>query len=453
MSTISECKSLIDHLDTPATTILCTLIFGSLLAIALFRLGRCPPGPFHPIQFRLCRLAVRVLYYDGPPTLQQIRALPLLGRIAVYLEYPDSFTNEGFGPLYICAVVDDYVLGEYHSNLISRHEFRANLRVKVGNAKNLSTRQRHYRPCDVGQTHFWLFCYHPKRRIVAEKLCHLSFLALAPRAYLDCPGPECPVARHIKYWWLKDLGGFSKVLECVDGVLTALGEPGLPRTDLPQAWMYQATPACSCCGNRQYHVWAAGERVTRPPPAHPSPLGTSASVWRNQSSRTLGGGCSIVAALALHRPPLCPSASAPRSQSSCAHLGRRPPHIRGRGAAPVLYVHDLVLHHGTLAPGHERLGMAKLKQLHPGPPPWPPSPSAARPCARTRVGVAKPKQLCAPGQTTPHIRGCNAVRVLCVHDLVLHHGTLALPSPSSSTAPGHERLGFTKPTQPRTRAE
>ncbi|KAF8131727.1 hypothetical protein K438DRAFT_1998855 [Mycena galopus ATCC 62051] len=169
--------------------------------------------------------------------------------------------------------------------------------------------------------------------------------------------------------------------------------------------MYQATPACSCCGNRQYHVWAAGERVTRPPPAHPSPLGTSASAWRNQSSHTLGGGCSIVAALALYRPPLCPSASVLRSQSSCAHPGRRPPHIRGRGAAPVLCVHDLVLHHGTLAPGHERLGVAKLKQPHPGPPPWPPSPSATRPCARTRVGVAKPKQLRAPGQTTPpHLR-------------------------------------------------
>ncbi|KAF8192307.1 hypothetical protein K438DRAFT_1970116 [Mycena galopus ATCC 62051] len=148
--------------------------------------------------------------------------------------------------------------------------------------------------------------------------------------------------------------------------------------------MYQATPACSCCGNRQYHVWAAAPRRGETKAA--APWAEAAPSWPPSPSTAR------------------PYARARRRREAKAAARTRvddPPHIRGRGAAPVLCVHDLVLHHGTLAPGHEHLGVAKLKQPHPGPPPWPPSPSAARPCARTRIGVAKPKQLRAPGQTTP----------------------------------------------------
>ncbi|KAJ7015822.1 hypothetical protein C8F04DRAFT_1205036 [Mycena alexandri] len=107
------------------------------------------------------------------------------------------------------------------------------VRVKVGEAGHLTTRQRGYQRCNLGQTHFWLFCFYPKQRKAAEKMCHFLFLADAPRALLDC---SCGTT-HTEYWWLRDLGSFAEVEERIRDVLAHLGQPDLVRHDLRDVWL------------------------------------------------------------------------------------------------------------------------------------------------------------------------------------------------------------------------
>lgn len=84
-------------------------------------------------------------------------------------EYPDSYAKDGYGALYVTAAVDDYTLGEYYSGRITADEFLAEVRVKFGESRELAARQGEYRKCDVGQTHFWLFCFYPRKRQAAGK--------------------------------------------------------------------------------------------------------------------------------------------------------------------------------------------------------------------------------------------------------------------------------------------
>ncbi|KAJ7027819.1 hypothetical protein C8F04DRAFT_1189215 [Mycena alexandri] len=146
---------------------------------------------------------------DHRPSFGRRRALDPLARVAALAEFPNSYADDGYGAIYFIAVVDDHTLGNFHSGHIFTAEFLARVRVKVGEAGHLTSRQRGYRHCDVGQTHFWLFAFYPNKRKAAEKMCHYSFLADAPRAFLEC---SCGTT-HTEYWWLKDLRSFTEVEE------------------------------------------------------------------------------------------------------------------------------------------------------------------------------------------------------------------------------------------------
>ncbi|KAJ7027830.1 hypothetical protein C8F04DRAFT_1189225 [Mycena alexandri] len=224
-----ECQSLVNRLSSGFYTTCALLPLVLVLALVVLRFGR--PTSFEGIGYwiRVCRLrfALREVYHDAPPTLDQLRALPPLPRIAGLTEFCDSYAKDGPGALYVTAVAANCAWQNFFSGLITADEFLAELRVKVGHAHNLPVRRGKYRRCDVGQTHFWLYCFYPKKRIVAEQMCHLCFLdADTPRAILDCVGRG---KKHKEYWWLRDLGGFAKVEERVRGVLALLGQPDLPR--------------------------------------------------------------------------------------------------------------------------------------------------------------------------------------------------------------------------------
>ncbi|KAJ7751039.1 hypothetical protein B0H16DRAFT_837135 [Mycena metata] len=224
---VSECKSLLNHCVTG--TFLALIV---LIALVVLRFGR--PTSFKSIGrwIRLCRLrlALREVYYEDPPTLAQLRALPPLPRVAGLTEFRDSYAEDGPGAIYVTAVAANDTWNNFCSGLLTADDFLAELRVKVGHTKDLPVRQRRYQKCDVGRRHFWLFCFYPKQRILAEQMCHLCMDADAPRTILHC-APGCG-KHHTEYWRLKQLGGFLKVEERVRRVLALLNQSDLHREDL-----------------------------------------------------------------------------------------------------------------------------------------------------------------------------------------------------------------------------
>ncbi|KAJ7022473.1 hypothetical protein C8F04DRAFT_1194472 [Mycena alexandri] len=182
---VCECESLVNRAPLMSFTTaarLALLVALVSLALVVLRFGR-PPRTTSIKRvcrwIRICdlRILTRRLFYAHPPTLHQIRALDPLARVAALAEFPNSYADDGYGAIYFIAVVDDHTLGDFHSGHISTAEFLARVRVKVGEAGHLTSRQRGYRHCDVGQTHFWLFAFYPNKRKAAEKMCHYSFLA------------------------------------------------------------------------------------------------------------------------------------------------------------------------------------------------------------------------------------------------------------------------------------
>ncbi|KAJ7034916.1 hypothetical protein C8F04DRAFT_1182915 [Mycena alexandri] len=230
---VCECESLVNRAPLMSFTTaarLAPLVALVGLPLVVRRFGR-PPRTTSIKRvcrwIRICdlRILTRRLFYAHPPTLHQIRALDPLARVAALAEFPNSYADDGYGAIYFIAVVDDHTLGDFHSGHISTAEFLARVRVKVGEAGHLTSRQRGYRHCDVGQTHFWLFAFYPNKRKAAEKMCHYSFLADVPRAFLEC---SCGTT-HTEYWWLKDLRSFAEVEERARDVLALLGQGDLVR--------------------------------------------------------------------------------------------------------------------------------------------------------------------------------------------------------------------------------
>ncbi|KAJ7738572.1 hypothetical protein B0H16DRAFT_1729803 [Mycena metata] len=212
---VLECTSLLNRCTTG--TFLALLI--ALIVLVVLRFGRPTSSSKSGIGF--------VCAAEG--SLSAKRSLPPLARVAALAEFrdPDPYVKEGPGALYVVALAANDTVEQYRCGLITAHDFLAQLRVKVGHAHNLPVRRRRYRKCDVGQTHFWLYCFHPEKRIAAgkffylifnpfdlslEQMCHMDFLAAnAPRAILHC-ARGCG-KHHKEYWWLKELGGFPKVEE------------------------------------------------------------------------------------------------------------------------------------------------------------------------------------------------------------------------------------------------
>ncbi|KAJ7016072.1 hypothetical protein C8F04DRAFT_1203435 [Mycena alexandri] len=199
---VLECKSLLNRCTTG--TFLALLI--ALIVLVAIRFGR--PTSFEGIGrwIRLCRLrlALREVYYQAPPTLAQLRALPPLPRVAGLTEFRDSYAKDGPGAMYVTAVAANNAWKKFCSGLLPADDFLADLRVKVGHAKKLPVRQRQYQKCDVDQRHFWLFCFLPQETDSRRTMCHLCMDADAPRTILHC-ARGCG-KHHTEYWWLKQLG-------------------------------------------------------------------------------------------------------------------------------------------------------------------------------------------------------------------------------------------------------
>ncbi|KAJ7027362.1 hypothetical protein C8F04DRAFT_1189640 [Mycena alexandri] len=196
-----------------------------LVAALIDHLFYAPPlSPLQWCEYYGAACGLRALYLFTPPSLKQINNLHPLARIAALAGFPSIFAREGPGFLYVLGLVDDWILGDWHAHRIGDKEFLAHFRFKIGVAVDVPRRQRGYRKCDVLQSHFWLWSFRVRNRMVAERLCHVLLdIEDTGRADFQCLAPRCNV-RHQEFWWLQRHGGFLKVYERVRAALTLLGE-------------------------------------------------------------------------------------------------------------------------------------------------------------------------------------------------------------------------------------
>ncbi|KAJ7769619.1 hypothetical protein DFH07DRAFT_938160 [Mycena maculata] len=206
------------------------LVVAALLVA--WRIVRAPVPAGQPFRYHRARAGLHLIF-TTPPTLTQIGTLPPHARLAAFVEFPGRFAREGYGAVYVTAVVEDYFLGLFYSGQMNAAEFLGHMRVKVGHTTDLPSRRKGYSKCNVAQTHLWLFCFHPRQRMATERMCHICFDMKDTRAYLVC---SCNV-EHQEYWWLQNIGGFGEVEACIRRVLDALGESDAPREDLENAWI------------------------------------------------------------------------------------------------------------------------------------------------------------------------------------------------------------------------
>ncbi|KAJ7776952.1 hypothetical protein DFH07DRAFT_951571 [Mycena maculata] len=235
MSSVTERLSLGNLATAVLATAVLALVAAALVLATLvlaLRIVRAPVPTGQLFRYHCARVGLR-LVFTSPPTLAQIGMLPPLARMAALVEFGGRFANEGWGAVYVTAVVEDYFLGLFYSGQIDVAEFLNHIRVKVGHTADLTSRRKRYTKCNFRQTHFWLFCFRPQHRKVTERMCHVCFDMKDNRAFLHC---SCHVV-HGEYWWLQKVGGFGEVEACVRRVLHALGESAVPRENLGDAWM------------------------------------------------------------------------------------------------------------------------------------------------------------------------------------------------------------------------
>ncbi|KAJ7700949.1 hypothetical protein B0H16DRAFT_1748874 [Mycena metata] len=180
---------------------------------------------------------LRALHLFTPPSLRQINNLHPLARIAALAGFPSRFAREGPGFVYVLGLVDDWNLGDWHAHRIGDSQFLDHFRLKIGVTVDVHKRQLRYRKCDVFQSHFWVWSFRVRNRMVAERLCHtlLDIEDNNNRAAFQCPAPRCDT-RHQEFWWLRRHGGFLTVHERVRAALALLGERE-ERVDLQHAWL------------------------------------------------------------------------------------------------------------------------------------------------------------------------------------------------------------------------
>ncbi|KAJ7718761.1 hypothetical protein DFH07DRAFT_784822 [Mycena maculata] len=247
MSSVTERLSLGNLATAVLALVLATLVLAS-------RIVRAPVPTGQLFRYHCARVGLR-LVFTSPPTLAQIGMLPPLARMAALVEFGGRFANEGWGAVYVTAVVEDYFLGLFYSGQIDVAEFLDHIRVKVGHTADLTSRRKRYTKCNFRQTHFWLFCFRPQHRKVTERMCHVCFDMKDNRVFLHC---SCHVVQG-EYWWLQKVGGFGEVEACVRRVLHALGESAVPRYLIAYivAWSMHAnpeTPTSDTLGRRRLRI-------------------------------------------------------------------------------------------------------------------------------------------------------------------------------------------------------
>ncbi|KAJ7727096.1 hypothetical protein B0H16DRAFT_1735363 [Mycena metata] len=198
------------------------------------------------------------LFFAPPFSALQCNNLHPLARIAALAGFPSRFAREGPGFVYVLGLVDDWNLGDWHAHRIGDSQFLDHFRLKIGVTVDVHKRQLRYRKCDVFQSHFWVWSFRVRNRMVAgesfivlatpliniplinippERLCHtlLDIEDNNNRAAFQCPAPRCDT-RHQEFWWLRRHGGFLTVHERVRAALALLGERE-ERVDLQHAWL------------------------------------------------------------------------------------------------------------------------------------------------------------------------------------------------------------------------
>ncbi|KAJ6626534.1 hypothetical protein B0H10DRAFT_1941827 [Mycena sp. CBHHK59/15] len=209
-STVSECRSLVALVFAPLVVVLALIVTTLILTSPII------PPPFSAGQwlwYYCACVGLHLIFFMTPPMLAQIGMLPPLARITTFVEYAGRFAKEGYGTVYVTAVIN-YFLGQFYSGQIGIAEFLEHMWVKVGHAADLPSAGRGIPNATSARRISGFSVFTRINRRSQDK-----------QAYLDC---SCHVV-HEEYWWLKKLGSFGEVVACVCSMLDALGESDVPR--------------------------------------------------------------------------------------------------------------------------------------------------------------------------------------------------------------------------------
>ncbi|KAJ7133855.1 hypothetical protein C8R46DRAFT_1048248 [Mycena filopes] len=186
----------------------------------------CRPAPTKPYR----RIGSRVLPGRTLATIRRLRE-PLTQATAL-LAGPDLYSNDGDGFVYEHARVPIPVWNAFQEGKISWVTVLTKMEIKVGHTNDLGRRLGEYDDCTPGYVFLWQCAYSTSRRMLLERLVHLSlrYLGAKLRPY-RCYG--CGT-RHREYYDFIRAGGFAGVEKIIREWLWRMGEVGSVKSSWSQ---------------------------------------------------------------------------------------------------------------------------------------------------------------------------------------------------------------------------
>ncbi|KAJ7194614.1 hypothetical protein GGX14DRAFT_576311 [Mycena pura] len=135
----------------------------------------------------------------APPPFKSVSTMrDAFDKLIALLGEPDHYVKEGEGSIYVVVRIDPY----------------GALQVKVGHTNCMDRRKNEYLRCEsTGHAVYWQFHCKVEKRMLVERLIHLSFIDLnAIVVRYPCPG--CGT-RHREYYSLDLVGGLDAVEDIV----------------------------------------------------------------------------------------------------------------------------------------------------------------------------------------------------------------------------------------------
>ncbi|KAJ7039722.1 hypothetical protein C8F04DRAFT_1178444 [Mycena alexandri] len=157
------------------------------------------------------------------PRFGDLMAQPL-AQILALLAGPSPYMLDGEGLVYLHLRVRVTVWDAFQRGDISYAAFLDCLELKAGHTKDLKQRLYGYKPCAPGYIFVWRCAYTTTRRMLIERLIHLSLIQMGaqiPR--YTCSG--CG-KRHREYFGFQAAGGFRGLERIVRYWLWVLGDLG-----------------------------------------------------------------------------------------------------------------------------------------------------------------------------------------------------------------------------------
>ncbi|KAJ7747152.1 hypothetical protein DFH07DRAFT_776109 [Mycena maculata] len=111
MSSVTERRSLSNLATAVLALVAAALVLATLVLAS--RIVRAPVPTGQLFRYHCARVGLRLVF---------TRMLPPLARMAALVEFGSRFANEGWGAVYVTAVVEDYFLGEFLDHIRVKHQ-------------------------------------------------------------------------------------------------------------------------------------------------------------------------------------------------------------------------------------------------------------------------------------------------------------------------------------------